>query len=63
MGFFYFIIISIQNEYQTLNIKLSNSQLNKLNSAIKDGTKVTLNLSPNVAGDSNDENNFLHKFY
>ena len=63
MGFFYFIIISIQNEYQTLNIKLSNSQLNKLNSAIKDGTKVTLNLSPNVAGDSNDENNFLHKFH
>ena len=50
-------------QYQTLNIKLSNSQLNKLNSAIKDGTKVTLNLSPNVAGDSNDENNFLHKFY
>ena len=45
----------------TLNVKWSNSQLNKLKSAIKNGTKVTLNLSSNVAGDSNDENNFSHK--
>ena len=62
MGFFKFIIISIQND-PISNFKHTNSQLNKLNSAIKDGTKVTLNLSPNVAGDSNDENNFLHKFH
>ena len=41
--------------------KLSNSQLNKLKSAIKNGTAVTLNLSTNIIGDSNDENNFLHK--
>ena len=45
----------------TLNVKWSNSQLNKLKSAIKNGTKVTLNLSSNVAGDSNHENNFSHK--
>ena len=29
----------------TLNVKLSNSQLSKLKSAIKNGTEVTLNLS------------------
>ena len=29
-------------QYNTLNLKLSNSQLNKLNSAIKYGTEVTL---------------------
>ena len=45
----------------TLNVKWSNWQLNKLKSAIKNGTKVTLNLSSNVAGYSNNENNFSHK--
>ena len=44
-----------------LNIKLSNSQVNKLKSRIKDYTEVTLNISSNIVGDSNDENNFLHK--
>ena len=39
---------------------MSNSQLNKLKSGIKDGTKVTLNLSSNVVNNSNDELNFLH---
>ena len=29
-------------QYSTLNVKLSNSQLNKLKSGIKNGTKVTL---------------------
>ena len=28
---------------------------------IENGTKVTLNLSSNIVGDSNDENNFSHK--
>ena len=28
---------------------------------MKNGAVVTLNLSSNVAGDSNNENNFLHK--
>ena len=48
-------------EYNTLNIKLSNSQLNKLKSGIKNGTQVTLNLSSNLVGGSNDETNFPHK--
>ena len=47
--------------YNTLNVKLSNSQLNKLKSGIKNGTEVTLKLSSNVFGDSNDENNLPHK--
>ena len=48
-------------QYITLDIKLSNSQLNKLKSGIKNGSEVTLKLSSNVVGDSNDENNFQHK--
>ena len=49
-------------KYNTLNVKLSNSQLNKLKSAIKNGTGITLiNLSSNIIGDSNDENIFPHK--
>ena len=48
-------------QYNTLNIKLSNSQLNKLKSGIKNGSEVTLELSSNDVGDSNDENNFLDK--
>ena len=40
---------------------MSNSQLNQLKSKIKNGTKVTLSLSSNVAGNSNDEYNFPHK--
>ena len=48
-------------QYKTLYLTLSNSQLNKLKSGIKNGTEVTLKLSLNVVGDSNDENNFLHK--
>ena len=48
-------------QYNTLNVKLSNSQTNKLKSRIKNNTKVTLKISSNIIGDSNDENNFLHK--
>ena len=47
--------------YSTLIVELSNSQLNKLKSGIKNGTKVTLNLRSNVIGDSNDKTNFLYK--
>ena len=39
------------------NVKLSNSQLNKLKSGIKNSSEVTLNLSSNVIDDSNDESN------
>ena len=48
-------------QYNTLNVKLSNSQLNKLTSGIKNGTEVTLNLSSNVIGNSNDYTLFPHK--
>ena len=40
-------------QYNSVNVELSNSQLNKLKSEIKNGTEVTLNLSSNVGGDSN----------
>ena len=36
--------------YNTLNVKLSNSQLNTLKSDIKNGTELTLNLWTNVIG-------------
>ena len=42
-------------------MKSSNSQLNKLKSGIKNDTEVTLKISSNVVGDSNDENNFSRK--
>ena len=48
-------------QYNKLNTKLFNSQLNKLKSAIKDETDVAIRLSPNMIGDSNDEANFLHE--
>ena len=48
-------------QYQTLNVKLSNLQLNKLKSAVKNGTEVTLNLSSSLIDNSNDESNFSHK--
>ena len=48
-------------QYNLLNLKLSYLKLNKLNSGIKNGAEVTLKLSSNVVGDSNDENNFPHK--
>ena len=41
-------------QYNTLNVKLSNLQLNQLKSGIKNGTEVTLKISSNVVGDSND---------
>ena len=48
-------------QYNSLNVKLSNSQLNNLKSAIKNGTDVILRLSSNMIGNSVDETNFLHK--
>ena len=40
---------------------MSNFQLNKLKSGIKNGIEVTLKVWSDVAGDSNYKNNFLHK--
>ena len=48
-------------QYDTLNLNLSPSQLNKLKSGIENGTNVTLNLSWNVVGNSNDQPTFPHK--
>ena len=39
-------------QYNTLNAKLSNSQLNTLKSGIKNGTEITLKISSNIVGDS-----------
>ena len=40
---------------------MPNLQLNKLKSGIKINNKVTLKISSNVVGDSNDDNSFAHK--
>ena len=44
-----------------LNIKISNWQLKKIKSGIKDGTQLALNLSSSVTHDFNNETSFLHK--
>ena len=51
----------IMTQYNSVNVKLSNSQLNKLKSGIKNDTEVTLNILSNVIGDSNEETNFPYK--
>ena len=46
-------------QYNSLNVKLSNSQLNKLKSAIKNETDVVLRISSGMVGNSNDNTNLL----
>ena len=46
-------------QYNKLNIKLSNSQINKLKSAIKNESEVVLTLLSNIIG--NNETNFSHE--
>ena len=48
-------------KYNSLNVRLLNSQLNKLKSAIKNQTDAFLRLSSNMIGNSDDETNFPHK--
>ena len=48
-------------QYNSLNVKPSNSQLNKLKSAIKNETDVVLRLSLNMIGNSDDKTNFPHE--
>ena len=48
-------------QYNTLNVTLSNSQLNELKLRIKNGTELTLKISSNVVTDSNDKNISPHK--
>ena len=46
-----------------LNVKLSNLQLNKLKSAIKNKTDMILRLSSNMIGNSDDKINFPHELF
>ena len=53
-------------QYNSLNVKLSNSQLNILKPAIKNENEVVLRLPSNMVGNStgmypDDETNFPHK--
>ena len=46
-------------QYNSLHVKLSNSQINKFKSAIKNETEVVLRLSSNMIGDN--KTNFPRK--
>ena len=48
-------------KYNSLNVKLSDSQLNKLKSAIKNESDVVLRISSSMVGNSNGNTNFSHK--
>ena len=48
-------------QYNSLNVKVSNSQLSKLKSAIKNRTDVVLRLPSNMIGNSDDNSNFPHE--
>ena len=48
-------------QYNSLNVELSNSQLNKLKSSIKNETDVDLRISSSMVGNSNDNNSQLNK--
>ena len=50
-------------QYNVINVKSSNSQLNTLKAAIKHGTEVTLNLSSNLVRSSPDETSFHINYY
>ena len=45
-------------QYSSVNVKLSNSHLNKLKSAIKNEYDVVIRLSLNMIGDPDDKGNF-----
>ena len=48
-------------QYNSLNVKLSNSQLNKLKSSIKNENDVVLRISSKMVSNSNDNTNFPHE--
>ena len=48
-------------QYNTLDVRLSNSKIIKLKSGIKNDAEVTLKVSSNAVGDSNNENKLLTK--
>ena len=48
-------------QYNSLNVKLSKSQLHKLKLSIKNETDVVLRTSSNMVSNSNDNTNFPHE--
>ena len=48
-------------QYNSLNVKLSSSELNKLKSAIKNEKDLLLRLLSNMTGNSNDKISFSHE--
>ena len=48
-------------QHNSLNVKLSNSQLNKLKSSIKNENDIVLRISSNMVSRSNDNTNFPHE--
>ena len=48
-------------QYNSLNVKLSNSQLSKLKSAIRNENDVVLRISSNMVGNSGDNTKFPHE--
>ena len=48
-------------QYNRVNVRLSNLQLNKLKSAVKNENDVVIKLSPHMIGDSNDKGSFSHE--
>ena len=48
-------------QYNSLNVKLKNIQLNKLKSAKKNKSEVVLRWSSTMIGNSNDKTNFPHE--
>ena len=48
-------------KYNTLNVKFSNSQINKSKWGRKNGVEVTLHISSSLIGNSSYETNFPHK--
>ena len=59
---FILIFVNIKlTQYNSLNVKLSNSLLNKFKSAITNENQIVLGLSSNLVGDN--EINFPHKLF
>ena len=48
-------------KYSSVNVKLSNSQLNKLKSEIENENNVVIRLSLDIIGHSNDKDKFPHE--
>ena len=48
-------------QYNSLNVRLSNSHFSKLTSAVKNETEVILRFSSKMIGNSDDETNFRHR--